>query len=62
MTIGYYQYIIKLHINSLSPLFCDLKNRFEFLQRINKEKISMIINDNEIFFFDVKEISKEKDW
>ena len=36
MKIGYYQYIIKLYINSLSPLFCDLKNRLEFLQRINK--------------------------
>ena len=63
MTIGYDQYIIKLHINSLSPLFCDLKNRFEFSQRIiNEEKISMIIIDNDIIFFDVKEICKEKDW
>ncbi len=62
MTIGYYLYIIKLDFNRLSPLFCDLKNRFEFLQPINEEKFSMIINDNEIFLFDVKEISKDKVW
>ena len=63
MAIGCYLYIIKIHFNSLFRLFCDVKNRLEFSQLINDEKISMIImviNDNEIFF-DAKEISKEKD-